>query len=45
LEAFLGIKLARIPVRREPIGRHKQEQSGELFEFLKPAMLELGYET
>jgi len=44
LETFLGIPLARIPVRREPIGRHKSDATGSVHDFLLPAMRELGYE-
>ncbi len=44
LEAYLGLPLARIPVRRDPIGRHKLEPTaGESLDFLEPAMRELGY--
>lgn len=45
LEEFLGIPLARIVVRREPIGRHKQHTAMPFPDFLKPAMQEHGYEA
>ena len=45
LEAFLGIPLARIVVRREPVGRHKRHPDHPFPEFLKPAMREHGYEV
>ena len=45
LEAYLGVPLARIPVKRDPIGRHKREPAGELYDFLVPAMQEHGYEV
>ena len=44
LEKFLGIPLGRIIVRKEPIGRHKHQPSGELYDFLRPAMQEHGYD-
>ena len=44
LEEYLGFRLARIPVKHDAIGRHK-EQSGVPFpEFLEPAMREHRYE-
>jgi len=44
LEEFLGIKLAKIPVRTEPIGRWKKDDGVNYFDFLEPAMREHGYE-
>ncbi|MBN1641234.1 MAG: sulfotransferase [Anaerolineae bacterium] len=38
LEAFLGIELATIPVRVEPIGRWRTDPGPYLFEFLEPAL-------
>ena len=43
LEAFLGIKLARIPVRTDPVGRWKTDPSPHDFDFLAPALREHGY--
>lgn len=45
LEEYLGFKLTRIPVKRDAIGRHKEQPSLPLPEFLKPAMREHGYEV
>lgn len=38
LEAFLGIKLARIPVRRDSIGRWEKDAGTSYFDFFGPAM-------
>lgn len=43
LEDFLGLKLARIPVRPEVIARWKKDASANYFDFFKPAMREYGY--
>ena len=43
LEEFLGIPLARIPVRPESVGRWKTDTGMHDFEFLREDMLELGY--
>ena len=43
LEEFLGIKLARIPVRTDPVGRWKTDGGVNHFDFLEPAMDEHGY--
>lgn len=45
LEEFLGFPLGRIIVKHDPIGRHKREPAGELYDFLVPAMQEHGYEV
>lgn len=45
LEEFLGLKLARIPVKHDSIGRHKEQPGLPLPEFLEPAMREHGYEV
>jgi len=45
LEDFLEIKLVKVPVRPETIGRWKQAEGQHTFEFLQEAMLEYGYET
>jgi len=44
LEAFLDLPLARIPVNPEAVDRWKRVESAPVFEFLKPAMEEYGYE-
>ena len=44
LEDFLGVKLAKIPVQPEVIGRWKQDEGVNYFDFFEPAMLEYGYE-
>ena len=43
LEAFLGIKLAKIPVRPEAVDRWKTDGGVTYFDFLEPAMREYGY--
>jgi hypothetical protein len=43
LEDFLGIKLARIPVKPEAVDRWKQDAGVNYFDFLEPAMREYGY--
>lgn len=45
LEAFLGIPLARIPVRPDSIGRWRTDTGTNYFDFLAPAMAEYGYEA
>ena len=44
LEDFLGLKLAKIPVQTEPIGRWKTDEGVHTFSFFAPAMREYGYE-
>jgi hypothetical protein len=44
LESFTGIKMARIPVRPEAVGRWKQDAGVSFFDFFAPAMQEYGYE-
>ncbi|MBN1352535.1 sulfotransferase [candidate division KSB1 bacterium] len=44
LEDFLGIKLARIPVNREAVGRWKSDEGINYFDFFAPAMAVYGYE-
>jgi hypothetical protein len=44
LEAFLGLKLARIIVRPEAVDRWRQDDGVNYFDFLGPAMQEYGYE-
>lgn len=44
LEAFLGIPLARIPVRADAIGRWKDDPGVNYYDFFEPAMKAYGYE-
>jgi hypothetical protein len=44
LEAFLGIPLARIPVKPDVVGRYKLDEGVNYFDFFAPAMREYGYE-
>jgi hypothetical protein len=44
LEAFLGLKLARIPVRHDSIGRWKSDDGVNYYDFFEPAMRAYGYE-
>ena len=44
LEDFLSIKLVKIPVRPETVGRWKDDQGVNYHDFFEPAMLEYGYE-
>jgi hypothetical protein len=44
LEAFLGIKLARIPVRHDSIGRWKLDAGASYYDFFEPAMKQYGYD-
>ena len=44
LEAYLGIPLARILVRRETVGRHGQTDGVSYFDFLDEGMNEFGYQ-
>lgn len=43
LEEFLGMDLARIIVRRDAVGRWKQDQGVNYFDFFAPAMAEYRY--
>lgn len=45
LEKFLGIKLARIPVKPDVIGRYRKDDGTNYFDFLAPAMQRYGYEV
>ena len=45
LEAFLGVKLARIVVRPETLDRWKADEGENYFDFLEPAMKAYGYEV
>ena len=44
LEKFLGFKLAKIPVRTDPIHRWRRDAGVNYFDFLDSAMAEHGYE-
>jgi hypothetical protein len=44
LEEFLGIRLARIPVRPEAVGRWRKDAHTHYFDFFAPAMRQYGYE-
>ncbi len=44
LEDFLGLKLAKIPVKPEAVGRWKIDSGVNYFDFFEPAMREYGYE-
>lgn len=44
LEAFLGIKLAKIPVKPEAVGRWKTDEATHFFDFFAPAMAGYGYQ-
>jgi hypothetical protein len=44
LEQFLGFKLAKIPVRKDPVGRWKKDTEVHYYDFLDSAMAEHGYE-
>ena len=43
LEAFLGIPLARIVVRSDPVGRWRTDREQHYFDFFDAAMAEQGY--
>ena len=43
LEAFLGIKMAKIQMRQDSVGRYKTDEGRHMFEFFKADMLECGY--
>lgn len=45
LEAFIGMPLASIPVRREPVGRWQTLDVCPSYDFLQSAMLECGYSS
>ena len=44
LEAYLGIELARVPVRPEAVGRYETDEGVNYFDFLEPAMIAYGYQ-
>jgi hypothetical protein len=43
LEDYLGMKLARVPVHPEAVGRHETDEGVNYFPFLEPAMLAYKY--
>ena len=43
LEDFLGMKLGRVVVRPEPIGRWKTDRQPHMFDFFRQPMVENGY--
>jgi len=43
LEAFLGLKLARIHARRDSIGRWEKDPGVSYYDFFEPALREYGY--
>ena len=43
LEEFLGLPLARIPVKPEVVGRWKTDTGVHMFDFFKPDLIEHGY--
>ena len=45
LEEFLGVKLARIPVKPEAVGRYKHDAGVNYFDFFEPFMQQYGYEV
>ena len=45
LEDFLGIKLAKIPVNPEAVGRWKLDQQVNYFDFFEPTMAQYQYAT
>jgi hypothetical protein len=44
LEGFLGLKLAKIPVSAEPVGRWRTDEDVHYYRFFEPAMRRYGYE-
>ncbi len=44
LEEYLGVPLARIPVRANTVGRHTATEGVSYYDFLEPGMREYGYE-
>jgi hypothetical protein len=45
LEDYVGMKLAKIPVRPEAVGRWQEDEGISYFDFLRPAMLAYGYQV
>ena len=44
LESYLGVELARIPVKPEAVGRWKTDTGTNYYGFFAPAMERYGYE-
>jgi len=44
LGRFCGLRMAKIPVKPEAVGRYRADDDGNYFDFLRPAMEEYGYE-
>ncbi|NLP48332.1 MAG: sulfotransferase [Clostridiales bacterium] len=44
LESFLGLKMAKIPMRTEPVGRWKKDDGRHMFDFFEEDLKEFGYE-
>ena len=44
LEKLVGLPMARIPVKPEAVGRYLADEGVSYFDFLGPAMSEMGYE-
>ena len=44
LEEFLGLKLAKVEVRSDSIGRYRQDDGVNYYDFFEPAMRAYGYE-
>ena len=44
LEAYLGVRLARIPVNPDAVGRWKTDPGPNYYDFFAPAMERYGYE-
>ncbi|MCY3796235.1 MAG: sulfotransferase, partial [Chloroflexi bacterium] len=44
LEAFLGIPLARVILRKDTINRWRRDEGVNYFDFFEPAMREYNYE-
>lgn len=45
LEAFLGIPLAKVPVKPEAVGRWRSDEGRHDFDFLREELLEYGYDA
>lgn len=45
LEAYLGVPLARIPVRSDAVERWRRDGANSYYDFFEPALQEYGYET
>ncbi|HOO25581.1 MAG TPA: sulfotransferase [Clostridiales bacterium] len=43
LEKFLGIKMAKIPMRKDPVGRWKNDEGRHMFDFFEEDLIECGY--